>query len=394
MRSDFFAFIRAIRTYFFAFILGMGMWAAVAPRPAYAIFGVDTAAIVGAITSLQAAMNSVIAEMQGVLDAALAELDFSAISGFSQISNYLKAQVGANEQIADANNMVAARLDRDVINAHIMDEHAVNRQDCLNLEGGQSAVVAARQAGDVALALDVAKDARTRAARNTPSWTGAGQASQANNTLHFSKYCDDAEAEAGLCSLADTTMKGADQDATSLFTPPVYTDQKAIDRANDYETTLIQPVVPAAMRGNAITTPEGQQAMPGRRSYNAAISLAHEIGNDVLSWHAGTVTLTASQKAEARREGIAQTDTGSLFEATELEVNRRYSGTDWQADLQAMPSEKSVLIQIALLDSQRNWLLWQQLKLQQKTALASAKRLAIEADASLKRFTPLPVPNP
>ncbi|MDE7548240.1 hypothetical protein PY793_09635 [Acetobacter fabarum] len=383
-----------MRNYAAAFVFGLFLWTAVAPQPAYAMFGVDTAAIVGAITALQGAMNSVIAEMQGVLDAALVEINFSALSGFSQITNYLKAQVGANEQIADANNMVNARLQRDVINAHIMDEHAVNRQDCLNLEGGQATIVAARKAEDVQLALDVAKDARTRAARNTPSWTGAGQASQANNSLHFSKYCDDAEAEAGLCSLADTAFKGADQDASSLLTPPVYTDQKAIDRANDYETTLIQPVVPAAMRGNAITTPEGQQAMPGRRSYNAAISLAHDIGNDVLSWRAGTVTLTAAQKAEAQREGISQTDTGSLWEATELEVNRRYSGTDWQADLQAMPSEKSVLIQIALLDSQRNWLLWQQLKLQQKTALVSAKRLALEADASLKRFTPLPVPNP
>ncbi|MFT8723131.1 MAG: hypothetical protein ABF979_13135 [Gluconobacter sp.] len=383
-----------MRNYAAAFVFGLFLWTAVAPQPAYAMFGVDTAAIVGAITALQGAMNSVIAEMQGVLDAALVEINFSALSGFSQITNYLKAQVGANEQIADANNMVNARLQRDVINAHIMDEHAVNRQDCLNLEGGQATIVAARKAEDVQLALDVAKDARTRAARNTPSWTGAGQASQANNSLHFSKYCDDAEAEAGLCSLADTDLKGADQDASSLLTPPVYTDQKAIDRANDYETTLIQPVVPAAMRGNAITTPEGQQAMPGRRSYNAAISLAHDIGNDVLSWRAGTVTLTAAQKAEAQREGISQTDTGSLWEATELEVNRRYSGTDWQADLQAMPSEKSVLIQIALLDSQRNWLLWQQLKLQQKTALVSAKRLALEADASLKRFTPLPVPNP
>lgn len=383
-----------MRNYAAAFVLALFMWSAVTPQPAYAMFGADTAAIVGAITALQGAMNSVIAEMQGVLDAALVEINFSALSGFSQITNYLKAQVGANEQIADANNMVNARLQRDVINAHIMDEHAVNRQDCLNLEGGQATIVAARKAEDVQLALDVAKDARTRAARNTPSWTGAGQASQANNSLHFSKYCDDAEAEAGLCSLADTALKGADQDASSLLTPPVYTDQKAIDRANDYETTLIQPVVPAAMRGNAITTPEGQQAMPGRRSYNAAISLAHDIGNDVLSWRAGTVTLTAAQKAEAQREGISQTDTGSLWEATELEVNRRYSGTDWQADLQAMPSEKSVLIQIALLDSQRNWLLWQQLKLQQKTALVSAKRLALEADASLKRFTPLPVPNP
>ncbi|MCP1242771.1 hypothetical protein GOB86_12585 [Acetobacter lambici] len=371
-----------------AFTLGTFM----PSKPASALG--DAGPIIAAITALQSAMNSVVQSTHKILNGSVVDGNNAMVKGFQQITNYTKAQVGAQEQLADANNMVNARLSRDVINAHIMDEHAVNRQDCLNLEGGQAAVVAARQAGDVALALDVTKNSRTRASRNTPSWVGAGQASQANNTLHFSKYCDDAEAEAGLCSLAEDTMKGADQNASSLLTPPVYADQKAIDRANDYETTLIQPVVPAAMRGNAITTPDGQQAMPGRRSYNAAISLAHNIGHDVLSWRAGTVTLTASQKAEAKREGITQTDVGSLWEATDLEVNRRYSGTDWQADLQAMPSEKSVLIQIALLDAQRNWLLWQQLKLQQKTALATVKRLAIEADKSLNRFSPLPVPNP
>lgn len=382
-----------IRRFLFPFFLGVSLVAFSAPKPANAMFGIDVAPIVAAITVLQGVMDSAIAEMQGVLDAALVEINFSAISGFSQITNYLKAQVGADEQISDANNMVAAARERDVINAHIMDEHAVNRQDCLNLEGGQSTVVAARKAGDVALALDVTKDNRTQAAKNTPSWTGGAQGAQANNALHFSKYCSDAESEAGLCSLADTTMKGADQAATSLLAPPVYS-QKDIDRANDYETTLIQPVAPAAMRGSAITSSEGQQALVARRSYNAAISLAHAIGHDVLSWHSGTVTLTASQKSEAQREGITQTDVGSLWEATELEVNRKYSGTDWQADLQAMPSEKSVLIQIAMLDAQRNWLLWQQYKLQQKTALATAKRLAIEADNSLSRYSPLPVPNP
>lgn len=362
-------------------------------RPANA-FGFDAGAIISAISALQSAMNTVVKGAQNILNGSILDAKSSTEKGFQQVSNYLKAQVGAQEQISDANNLVAAARERGVLNAHIMDEHAVNRQDCLNLEGGQAAVIATRKASDVALALDATKDTRTRAAKNTPSWAGAGQGSQANNTLHLSKYCDDAEAEAGLCTVADATMKGADQDATSLFSSPVYSDQTAINKANDFETTLIQPVVPAAMRGSAITSPEGQQAMAGRRSYNAAISLAHSLGHDVLSWHAGTVTLTSNQKTEAQREGIEQTDIGSLWLATELEVNRKYSGTDWQADLQAMPSEKSVLIQIALLDTQRNWLLWQQLKLQQKMALAEAKRLAIEADNNLKRFSPLPVPTP
>ncbi|MFT8827824.1 MAG: hypothetical protein ABF976_11870 [Acetobacter syzygii] len=374
-----------------AIIMMLSLGNVLPPRPAHA-FGFDVGAIVSAITTLQSAMNSVIQKTQSILNASIGDVNTSTVKGFQQVSNYIKGLGGAEQQISDGNNMVAAARERDVINAHIMDEHAVNRQDCLNLEGGQATIVAARKAGDVALALDVTKDNRTQAARNTPSWSGAAQGAQANNTYHFSKYCGDAEAEAGLCSLADTTMKGADQDATSLFAPPVYA-QKDIDRANDYETTLIQPVAPAAIRGSAITSSEGQQALAARRSYNAAISLAHAIGHDVLSWHSGTVILTTSQKSEAQREGITQTDVGSLWEATELEVNRKYSGTDWQADLQAMPSEKSVLIQIAMLDAQRNWLLWQQYKLQQKTALATAKRLAIEADNSLGRYSPLPIPN-
>lgn len=365
----------------------------VAPRPAQA-FGVDVAAIVGAISALQSAMNSVITTTKTVLNSTLGLIDDKLTTAAQQISNNLKAQVGAQEQIADANNMVKARLERDVRNAQIADLHSVNRQDCLNLEDGQAQVIAVRKSDEVAIALDVAKDKRTRADKGTPSWAGIGQAAQANNTHHLSRYCDDAEADAGLCSLADDTMKGADQDATSIFAPPVYADQSAIDRANDYETTLIQPVAPAAQRGSAITSSEGQQAMPGRRSYNAAISLAHMIGNEVLSTRAGTVTLTTTQKAEAQREGITVTDTGSSWEATELDINRKYSGTDWQADLQAMSSDKSVLIQIAMLDAQRNWLLLQQYKLQQMTALATAKRLAIEAEHTLGRSGALPVPSP
>ncbi|MFT9366899.1 MAG: hypothetical protein ABF572_15330 [Gluconobacter sp.] len=364
-----------------------------APRPAYALFGIDEGPIIAAITALQSAMNSVVNTTKTVLNDSLGLINGSLGNGFTQLSNYMKAQVGAQEQIADANNLVQARLARDVRNAQIRDDHAVNRQDCLNLEGGQSAVVAAHNAMAVATALDGAKDNRTHAARDTPSWAGGGQAAQANNTHHFSQYCDDAEAEAGICSLAATGVKAADQNASSLLTPPVYADQTAIDRANDYETTLIQPVAPAALRGSALNTTEGQQGLPQRRGYNAAISLAHKIGDDVLSWHTGTVTLSAAQKAEAQREGITQTDTGSQWEATELEVNRKYAGTDWQGDLQAMPGEKSVLIQIALLDAQRNWLLWQQLKLDQTRALAEATRLSIAAEQRRPRTSPMPVPS-
>jgi hypothetical protein len=371
----------------FAFIAGT----CAAPRPAYA--DLSAAAIVAAIGALEKAIGVGLTSVQNGLNSTLNIMNTTLMSGFSQISNYLKAQVGAQEQIADANNMVQARLARDVRNAQLRDDHSVNRQDCLNLEGGQVAVVAAHNGTEVARALDAGQDERTQARKGTPSWTGAAQGAQANNNHHFSLYCSDAEAEAGICSLASAAEQDADQEADSLFGPPAYPDTSSITAANDYVTTLIQPVAPAALRGTALTSIEGQSALPLRRSYDAAISLALHIGHDILGWHANTVTLSPAQQAEATREGISNTNIGSAFEATELEINRKYSGTDWQADLQAMPSSKSVLVQIALLDAQRNWLLWQQFKLEQQRALVDANRLSIEASGHLP-ISPMPTPTP
>lgn len=361
-----------------------------APRPVEA-FGIDTGAIVSAITASKAAMTAAVTSVQTVLNGTLLIMNTFLGNGFTQISNYLKAQVGAQEQIADANNMVQARIAREVRNAQSMEEHAVNREDCLNLSGGQAAVVAVRNADEVAAALNSSVDQRTHADKGTPAWYGEAQAAQSNNDMHFSRYCNDAEAEAGICAAVSKEQKNADQNASSLLTPPVYADQTAVTRANDYAMTLVQSVPTAALRGPALTSTAGQQSLPGRRAYGAAISLAHDIVHDVLSWHSGTVTLSDAQKAEAVREGITQTDTGSTWEATELEVNRRYGGTDWQADLQAMPP-KSVMVQIALLDAQRNWLLWQQLKLDQKRAMAEAAQLAVAAEHHLQ--VPAPAPTP
>jgi len=58
-----------------------------------------------------------------------------------------------------------------------------------------------------------------------------------------------------------------------------------------------------------------------------------------------------------------------------------------------MPSDKSVLVQIALLDAQRNWIAWQQFKLDQTRALMEANRLATSAEQRLRAVSPLPVPT-
>jgi len=186
-----------------ASLLVLALATVAAPKPAYAFF--DSAAIVGAISTLQGAMNSVITTAQKVLNSTLGLINGSLGDGFTQLSNYMKAQVGAQEQIADANNMVQAELDRDVRAAQQRDNHATNRQDCLNLEGGQAAIVAARNGVAVATALDSGKDKRTQAGKGTPSWEGAGQGAQANNNRHFTLYCSSLQSSAH-CGLSVTGL--------------------------------------------------------------------------------------------------------------------------------------------------------------------------------------------
>lgn len=382
--------LRSVIALALAFQVGMIF----APRPAYAMFGIDVVPIVTAITTLQSAMNGVITTAQKVLNSSLGLINTGLGNGFGQLSKLSVASITANQKIADANNIVQAQTLRDERNAQVRDQHAVNRQDCLNLQDGAATVVAARSGEQFAAALDGGKNRRTDARQGTPSWTGSGQAAQAANNHHFSKYCNDAEAEAGLCTAVAEAAINADQHAISLLGPSVYADQNGINQANDYAQGLIEPVAPPAMRGDAIRSPQGQSLLPERRAYGAALSLAHYVVDDVQGWRAPTVTLSTAQRAEAAREGRTDTEKGSALEALELDINRKLGGTDWQGDLQAMPSDKSVLIQIALLDAQRNQIMLAQLKLQQAQAMMQAAQLSTMERDRLARVTPMTVPTP
>lgn len=363
-------------------------------RPAHALG--DAPAIVAAISALQSAMNKIVSSVGDKLMSSITSLggllEGNLTSGFTQLTNYLKAQVSGQEQIADANNTINAQLQRDLRNAALRDEHATNSQDCANLTSGQAAVVAVHQARDVEVALDTAKDARNQARKNTPSWAGGAQAVQAANRLHMSRYCSDAEAEAGMCTQPDVKYVGADQSAASLVGVGAYASQQDVNAASDYGTNLIEPVARPAIRGSVLNSVAGQALLGQDRQYRASMSLAHDVVNDVLSWHTANVPLSPAQIAEASAEGLHLGSVGSQFQALDLEVNRHFGGLQWQASLQAMP-EKSVMVQIAVLLAQQQFLTWKQLALQQKQALMQAAQLAHTADATYRAPSMMPAPN-
>ena len=231
------------------------------------------------MATMQGAITSVTSKMQDSLVNKFTDignlLDDKLTNGFTQITNYSKATVGAQQQIADANNTVMATFQKDIRNAELRDEHTLSPQACAALNLGQAITVGAGQAWKVRQALGTVTDPRGEAGPGTPAYAGQGQAAAAITQLHLTRYCSQTEAAAGLCTV-DPARENLDQRSSSLIGVPSYDGQPGVDAANDYATNLIQPIPPAASRGDGLTSVAGQDAQARRRGYNAMVSLSRE----------------------------------------------------------------------------------------------------------------------
>ena len=366
---------------------------------ARAVFGVgDVVTDPGSYTvigTLQSALTSVISKMQDKLYDQFTNignlLTDKLTAGFTQQSNYTKAAVGAQEQIADASNTAMATYQKDIRNAQLRDEHTMSPQACTALNMGQAITVSAGQSWRVGQALSAVTDPRGEAGPGTPANAGQGQAAAAITQLHLSRYCSQNEAAAGLCTV-DLTRENLDQRASSLFGVPNYNGQNGVDAANDYATNLIQPVPPAASRGDALTSVAGQDAQARRRGYNAKMSLARGVVSDIIASRTNSVTLTPEQKQQQTNMGLTATDTSSWYGALELEVYRRAGGVEWAAALQGM-TPKAVQIEIATELAVGNYIALANLKVAQQNAALAAAQLATSATNELKPVASMPTPQ-
>lgn len=347
------------------------------------------------IGTLQTALTTVLGNLQTKLTDQLTSvgdlLSDKLTSGFTQQSNYAKAAVGAQEQIADANNTVMATYQKDLRNAALRDEHTLSPEACVALNSGQAITVSAGQSWRVGQALAKVTDPRGEAGPGTPAFAGQGQAAAAITQLHLSRYCSQTESDADLCAV-DPARENLDQRSSSIIGVPNYDGQNGVDAANDFATNLIQPIPPAASRGDALTSVAGQDAQARRRGYNAKMSLARSVVNDVIASRTNSVTLTAEQKQQQTNMGLTATDTSSWYGALELEVYRRAGGVEWAAALQAM-TPKAVEIEIATELATSNYIALAGFKVAQQNAALSAALLASQATGDLRPIGSMPSPQ-
>ena len=346
-----------------------------------------------AIQTMQKAMTNAITSVQNEITNVGNIFNTGIAALGTQNANYSKASISAQEQIADANNAIMARNAREIRNAQLRDEHVLTPQACISLDDGQSIAVSAGQSWRVSHAINYETDKRTQGRPGSSSWAGEGQALAAANQLHLSRYCSQNEQAAGLCDNSSDTTENADQSSESLLGSGSYADQEAINTANDYARTLIEPVSPGALRGAQLASVAGQDASARRRGYNAQISLANGVMNDIIASRTSSVVLTATQKAQMTAQGITPTDTASWFMAEDLEVNRRISNVDWHASLQGMPP-KSVMVEIATEMAMNNYIAWQNYRMAQQSAALLAAQLAATATSNLRSTPAPPIPTP
>ncbi|AQU87105.1 hypothetical protein B0W47_06020 [Komagataeibacter nataicola] len=373
---------------------------AVTPRPAYALF--SDAAVVAAIKLLQAftgnALNTMTKNLTDSIDSNLSSLTNPnsvaslLTKGFTQVANYAKAQVGAQSQLMDAQDAAMAGFLRRQQETGIRDEHMMNPEFCAGLDAQQSTVAASKAARSAVYAIATVSDPRGEAGQGTPSYYGKSQGTDANMSLHLKRYCSSDDVAQGLCSSV-SRLPNADQRAASLFGADTLSADGAVDAANDYATTLIQPVAPAALRGEQLSSLRGREAATRRRSYNSRMSLARWVTGYVTSLGVPSVTLTRDQKAEMTAEGLTPLDKASWLQAMALEVNRRVSSVSWNASLQAMPPA-SVMREVATEMAQSNYLALQNYRLGLYLATMGAARVAQGEEVAFKDgLTPMPSPT-
>lgn len=374
-------------------VLGGALFGAL---PAYADMPTIDITVDGAIQAMSSAMTNAISSMEKSLTNAMTDLSNPAslssllTNGFSQNANYAKAQVGAQQQIADANNEVMSEQMLGFRDAQMRDEQTPSPQQCVALDSGQTAEAASLQGWRAMTSIEQITDARGEAGPGTPAWYGAGQASAATSQLHMKRYCSQDEASAGLCS--QSQRPNADQRASSLFGADNLGDVNGVNAANDFGTTLIQPIPPAALRGDQLTSINGQDAAVRRRAYNARMSLARSIVSYAIGQQTPGIVLTQAQQQEMQNEGIPVPASGSWMQVISLEVNRRLASTAWQAGLQNMPPA-SVAREIATELALSNYIQFQNYKMALMQASLSATQIAQTEEHDFPTATQMPSPS-
>jgi hypothetical protein len=349
--------------------------------------------VITAMQTVQKAINDTMSDINSAIgNNTYGDTNTLLRQGFTQTSNYAKAQISALQQIFDASNTANARVSRDLRNAQIRDEHTASPAHCAAIDGGVSTQSASIQAFGVAQTIAAIHDARGAAGPGMPSHFGQAQGVASMSAEHLGLYCNADDAAANLCTLSATP--DADQQASNFLGSGAYVDQNAVNTAKDVAINLIEPVAPAALRGDQLASINGQDAAVRRHSYNTRMSLAQTFVDNAIGMQVPAIPLSASQTQYMQSMGlpVPTSGNGSWLQVLQIEAERRVSDVGWHTALQSMPPaavEREMALELAL----NNYLLFQTYKMNLQHAAISATQLAEDTERNFLPTAKMPTPS-
>jgi hypothetical protein len=347
--------------------------------------------VLAAIQAIQTAMSNTMTAINKAIGVnTYGDTNTLLREGFTQEANYAKAQIGAQEQITDASNTAMAHFDQSMRDAQIRDEQTASPTACDALDNGVSVQAASVPGNQVGAIISRIQDLRDEAGPGMPSHYGAAEGVASMSQEHIDLYCNQDDAAAGLCQVSATP--NADQQAESLFGSGTYAGQEAVNTAKDYGVLLIEPVAPAAIRDDQLSSVAGQDAELQRRAYNARISVANYVIASTIGMQTPAVPLTADQQAYLQNKGLPAQTTGSWLQVLQIEAERRFGDVNWAAQLQNMPPA-SVEREIALEQVTTNYLLYQIFAIEMKNAAIGATGLAEQTEHDYAPTAVIPTPS-
>ena len=200
-------------------------------------------------------------------------------------------------------------FDRDIRKAQIRDEQTPSPTPCTALDGGVRTQAAAVQAYEVAATACASTTARrSRPGHAVLSRPGAGRRIDGATTSQLTTATRRTWPRA-LCGARqrESRRRPAIRQPVRRWHLP---SQAAVNAAKDYAINLIEPVAPAALRGDQLASVAGQDAAVRRRSFNARMSLAQSFVDQLIGMQTPSVPLTPQQQQYLQNMGLPARRTG------------------------------------------------------------------------------------
>jgi hypothetical protein len=343
---------------------------AAAIHPAHAAWPVYDAAVLAAVTTVNASIAALNTSLSGLLYNIGTAINQNGQKTVSTIEAASKAQRDF-ATVQETNRRLEDARQRYDIPASICAESAAGSATEV-MRAATSARTGLRPGGGAAVS-----NAAIAAAINKPPVTQ--EADAARSTHIHTKYCDadDYAAYGGAkaCPAISPNMPGADKRFDSILhgagpdakVPDLTFSQEQSDAARMYIQNSVRRSIGPQLRKAETDTPAGTQYVGLMNQYNAIISAAAEpqeqriadslpnpATKPLLAEALTTPSANAYYKliASPRAKAVGMM---SLREFEAFEVGRRYANTDYQTDLQAMSGD-NLLRELIRVVSLNNWI--------------------------------------